>query len=342
MAIITIKDIAKELKLSPSTVSRALRDHPDISRPTKNRVISLAQKLDYHPDTIAQSLQTKKTKSIGVIVPEIKQPFFASVINGIEEVAYAAGYTIIVCQSNETFEREVLYTRTLLSHRVAGLLVSLSQTTKNLDHFKILQQRGVSIVFFDRVSDAMEASKVVVDDYNGAFAVVEHLVEAGYKRIAHLAGPKNLSISQYRLKGYRDALKQHNLPYDEELIVYGGLDDTDGVVGFQKLLNLKTMPDAVFAVNDPVATGAFVSIKELGLKIPDDIGLAGFSNTNVSSLLDPPLTTVEQPSFEIGKTAAHLLIEQIMNADKNFVPKSIVLKTHLIVRGSTYREKIKR
>jgi len=131
MAIITIKDIAKELKLSPSTVSRALRDHPDISRPTKNRVISLAQKLDYHPDTIAQSLQTKKTKSIGVIVPEIKQPFFASVINGIEEVAYAAGYTIIVCQSNETFEREVLYTRTLLSHRVAGLLVSLSQTTKN-------------------------------------------------------------------------------------------------------------------------------------------------------------------------------------------------------------------
>ena len=186
MAIITIKDIAKQLKLSPSTVSRALRDHPDISRPTKNRVNSLAQKLDYHPDTIAQSLQTKKTKSIGVLVPEIKQPFFASVINGIEEVAYAAGYTIIVCQSNETFDREVLYTRTLLSHRVAGLLVSLSQTTKNLDHFKILRQRGVSIVFFDRVSDDMEASKVVVDDYNGAFAVVATITRLSASNVKRL------------------------------------------------------------------------------------------------------------------------------------------------------------
>ena len=342
MAIITIKDIARQLRLSPSTVSRALRDHPDISRPTKNRVVSLAQELDYHPDTIAQSLQTKKTKTIGVIVPEIKQPFFASVINGIEEVAYAAGYTIMVCQSNETYDREVLYTRTLLSHRVAGLLVSLSQTTRNLDHFKILQRRGVSIVFFDRVSEDIEASKVVVDDYNGAFAVVEHLAEAGYKRIAHLAGPRNLSISKYRLKGYQDALNKHNLPHDEKLIVYGGLDDTDGVVGFQKLFNLKPMPDAVFAVNDPVATGAFVSIKELGLKIPDDIALAGFSNTHVSSLLDPPLTTVEQPSFEIGKTAAHILIEQIITDDQNFVPESIVLKTHLIVRGSTYLPKVKK
>jgi DNA-binding LacI/PurR family transcriptional regulator len=335
MSITTIKDIAKQLNLSPSTVSRALRDHPDISLPTKNRVISLAQKLDYHPDTIAQSLQTKKTKTIGVIVPEIKQPFFASVINGIEEVAYGAGYTIIVCQSNETVDREVLYTRTLLSHRIAGLLASLSRTTKNLDHFKILQKRGVSIVFFDRVSDDIEASKVVVDDYNGAFTVVEHLVKAGYKRIAHLAGPKNLSISKDRLKGYMDALEQGNLPYDKELVVYGGLDDTDGVVGFHKLLNLKTIPDAIFAVNDPVAIGAFVVIKEHGLKIPDDIALAGFSNTNVSSLLDPPLTTVEQPSYEIGKTSAHLLIEQIANDDENFVPKSIVLKTHLIVRSST-------
>jgi DNA-binding LacI/PurR family transcriptional regulator len=341
MAIATIKDIARQLNLSPSTVSRALRDHPDISRPTKSRVISLAQKLDYQPDTIAQSLQTKRTKTIGVIVPEIKQPFFASVINGIEEVAYAAGYTIMVCQSNENFEREALYTRTLLSHRVAGLLVSLSQTTMNLDHFKVLQNRGVSIVFFDRVSDEMEASKVVVDDYNGAFSVVKHLVEVGYKRIAHLAGPKNLSISKNRLEGYKDALKLRNLPDDDELIVYGGLDDTDGIVGFQKLLNLKTMPDAIFAVNDPVATGAFVSIKETGLKIPDDIALAGFSNTNVSALLDPPLTTVEQPSFEIGNIAAQLLIEQIMNDDKTFVPQSIVLKTHLIVRGSTDADNVK-
>jgi DNA-binding LacI/PurR family transcriptional regulator len=335
MAPATIKDLARELKLSPSTVSRALRDHPDISPKTKKRVVSLADKLDYHPDSIAQSLQTKKTKTIGVIVPEIKQPFFAAAINGIEELAYAAGYTIIVCQSNETADREVLVTRSLGSHRVAGLLVSLSRNTKNLDHFKLLQRRGVPIVFFDRVSNDIEASKVVVDDYKGAFDVVEHLITSGYKRIAHLAGPKNLSISKFRLKGYMDALQQGNLPFNDSMVVYGGLDDTDGIVGFQKLLNLESLPDAIFAVNDPVATGAFVMIKEHGMKIPDDIALAGFSNTYMTSLLDPPLTTVEQPSYEIGKTAAQLLMEQINSNDENFVPKFIVLKTHLIIRGST-------
>lgn len=335
MAPATIKDLARELKLSPSTISRALRDHPDISPKTKKRVVSLADKLDYHPNSIAQSLQTKRTKTIGVIVPEIKQPFFASVINGIEELAYAAGYTIIVCQSNETADREVLVTRSLGSHRVAGLLVSLSRSTKNLDHFKLLQRRGVPIVFFDRVSNDIEASKVVVDDYKGAFDVVEHLIKSGYQRIAHLAGPKNLSISKFRLKGYMDALRQENLPFDDSMVVYGGLDDTDGIVGFQKLLHLQTLPDAIFAVNDPVATGAFVMIKEHGMKIPDDIALAGFSNTYMTSLLDPPLTTVEQPSYEIGKTAAQLLMEQINNNDEELLPKFIVLKTNLIVRGST-------
>jgi LacI family transcriptional regulator len=335
MAPATIKDLARKLKLSPSTISRALRDHPDISLRTKKRVVLLADKLDYHPNSIAQSLQTKKTKTIGVIVPEIKQPFFASVINGIEELAYAAGYTIIVCQSNETADREILVTRSLGSHRVAGLLVSLSRSTKNLDHFKALQRRGVPIVFFDRVSNDIEASKVVVDDYKGAFDVVAHLTKSGYKRIAHLAGPKNLSISKFRLKGYKDALRQENLLFDDSMVVYGGLDDTDGIVGFQKLLHLQTLPDAIFAVNDPVATGAFVMIKEHGMKIPDDIALAGFSNTYMTSLLDPPLTTVEQPSYEIGKTAAQLLMEQINNNDDKFVPKFIVLKTHLIVRSST-------
>jgi DNA-binding LacI/PurR family transcriptional regulator len=335
MSPATIKDLAKALNLSPSTVSRALRDHPDISPETKRRVVSLAEKLDYHPDSIAQSLQTRKTKTIGVIVPEIKQPFFASVINGIEELAYAAGYTIIVCQSNESYDRECVYARTLMSYRIAGLLVSLSQTTRNLDHFKMLQRRDVPIVFFDRVSDDIHASKVVVDDYNGAFTAVDHLIKSGYRRIAHLAGPKILSISKNRLTGYKEALKQNNLLMSEDLVVYGGLDYTDGVVGFHKLLNLEDLPDAVFAVNDPVATGAFVTIKEHGLKIPEDIALVGFSNTNISALLDPPLTTVEQPSYEIGKFAAQLLLEQIQNNDDAFVPKFKVLETQLIIRGST-------
>lgn len=335
MAPATIKDLARALNLSASTVSRALRNHPDISPETKKRVVSLAQKLNYHPNSIAQSLQTQKTKTIGVLVPEIKQPFFASVIYGIEKLAYQSDYTIIVCQSNESHEREVLCTHMLASHHVAGLLVSISMTTSNMDHFKTLQQRGVPIVFFDRVSDDIAASKVVVDDYQGAYAAVEHLVSRGYKRIAHLAGPKNLSIGKKRFQGYRDALEHGNLPYDESLVVFGGLDDTDGVTGFQKLLQRNSMPDAVFAANDSVATGAFVSIKENGLKIPSDIALVGFSNTKISSLLDPPLTTVEQPSYEIGSTAVQLLLEQINNHEENFVPQVKVLKTHLIIRKST-------
>lgn len=335
MAPATIKDLARALSLSASTVSRALRNHPDISLETKKRVVALAQKLNYHPNSIAQSLQTQKTKTIGVLVPEIKQPFFASVIYGIEKLAYKSDYTIIVCQSNESYEREVLCTRMLASHHVAGLLVSISMTTDNMDHFKALQQRGVPIVFFDRVSDDIVASKVVVDDYQGAYTAVEHLVSCGYKRIAHLAGPKNLSIGKHRLKGYKDALENWNLPFDESLVVFGGLDDTDGVIGFQKLLHRNSKPDAVFAANDTVATGAFVSIRENGLRIPADIALVGFSNTNISSLLEPPLTTVEQPTYEIGSTAVQLLLEQISNPEENFIPQVKVLKTHLIIRKST-------
>lgn len=335
MAPATIKDLARALNLSASTVSRALRNHPDISLETKKRVLSLAQKLNYHPNSIAQSLQTQKTKTIGVLVPEIKQPFFASVIYGIEKLAYKSDYTIIVCQSNESYEREVLCTHMLASHHVAGLLVSISMTTSNMDHFKTLQQRGVPIVFFDRVSDDIVASKVVVDDYQGAYTAVEHLVSCGYKRIAHLAGPKHLSIGKKRFQGYKDALKHGNLPYDESLVVFGGLDDTDGVTGFQKILQRNSRPDAVFAANDSVATGAFVSIKENGFKIPSDIALVGFSNTKISSLLEPPLTTVEQPSYEIGSTAVQLLLEQINNHEENFVPQVKVLKTHLIIRKST-------
>jgi LacI family transcriptional regulator len=335
LAPITLKDIARKLNISPSTVSRALRDHPKISPETKKRVIALANRYEYQPDSIAQSLQNRKTKTIGVIVPQIKQGFFASVINGIEEVAYKAGYMIIVSQSNEEYEREVFNTRAMVANRVAGLLVSLSLNTENVDHFKSLQRHGVPIVFFDRISDDIPASKVIVDDYRGAFNAVTHLIESGYRRIAHLAGPRSLSVARERFNGYRDALEDAGLPLAKELIVHGGLDDKDGSVGFHKLLNLKKMPDAIFAINDPVATGAFISIKKAGMKVPYDIGLVGFSNNTISSLLEPPLTTVEQPSYEMGKAAVALLLEQIEDDVPEFEPKTIRLNTKLIVRGST-------
>lgn len=331
---VTIKDIAKKLNISPSTVSRALRDHPDISAKTKEMVNSLAEELDYQPDSIAQSLKKRKTNLIGVIVPEIKHYFFSTAISGIEEVAYRAGYAIIVSQSNESYDRECVNVRALISNRVAGLLISIAQTTENSDHFKLLERQGIPFVFFDRVCEDIEASKVVVDDFNGAFNAVEHLINSGYKRIAHLAGPKHLSISQQRLDGYLSALKKHKIPYDKNLVVYGGLNEEDGIIGFQKLLQLDHLPDALFAVNDPVAIGAFEKIKEHGLEIPEDMALVGFSNNPISSLIEPSLTTVEQPAYEIGKRAAELLIEQIKFGE-SFIMRKDMLKTKLIVRDST-------
>ncbi len=331
---VTIKDIAAELNISPSTVSRALRDHPDISIKTKQEVNALAKELDYHPDSIAQSLKQRHTNLIGVIVPEIKNNFFSASISGIEEIAYRAGYAIIVSQSNESYEREVLNIRALISNRIAGLLISISRGTTQDDQFRLLERQQIPFVFFDRVCEGVEASKVVVDDFNGAFKAVEYLIDSGYTRIAHLAGPRHLSVSQYRLNGYLSALKKHKIPYDERLVIFGGLDEEDGYDGLSKLMELDVLPDAVFAANDPVAIGAFEKIKEQGLRIPQDIALLGFCNNPISRLVEPTITTVNQPAYQVGKRAAELLIEQI-NSPDNFVPRKVVLKTELVIRNST-------
>ena len=334
MSQATIKDIAKSLNLSPSTISRALRDHPDISSKTKGRVTSYAKGIDYFPDSIAQSLKNGRTKTIGVIVPEIKHDFFSSVVSGIEEIAYQRGFTIILCQSNESYEREVINTKALASHLIAGLLVSISQSTVNGDHFKTLLKRGIPIVFFDRVCEGINASKVVVDDFQGAFDAVEFLIKSGYKKIAHIAGPQNLMISTERMRGYIEALRKYELPVRTDFIIFAGMSEEDGITGLEKLYTLADKPDAVFAVNDPVAIGVYMKIKQLGLQIPKDVGVIGFSNNSISSLINPPLTTVEQPSYEMGKEAAKLLIKQITLNDGNFSAEKLKLKTKLIIRES--------
>ena len=204
---VTIKDIASKLQISPSTVSRALRDHPDINIKTKKIVNTLAKELDYHPDSIAQSLKQRKTNLIGVIVPEIKHNFFLAAISGIEEIAYIDGYTIIVSQSSESYDRECLNICALISNRIAGLLISISQTTIKNDQFRLLERQKIPFVFFDRVCEEVDAGKVAVDNFGGDFKAVEYLITSGYKRIAHLAGPEHLSISQRRCQGYLEALK---------------------------------------------------------------------------------------------------------------------------------------
>lgn len=330
----TLRDIAKKLKLSASTVSRALNDHPDINDETKRKIKKLANKLEYTPNSIAQSLKNNRTRVIGVIVPEIEHDFFASAINGIDEVAYHAGYTIIVSQSNESCEREIINTNSLINQRVAGVVASISQDTKNGEHFRNMIQKGVPLVFFDRACNDVSANKVIIDDMKSSFNAVKYLIEKGYKKIAHFAGPKELEICVQRFNGYKEALKEANIKFNSELVCYGGLHEIDGYNAMEFLLKKGNVPDAIFAANDPIAIGAFQRIREAGLKIPEDIGIVGFSNNKITSLVDPPLTTVDQPAFEMGRKAAKILIELIESMKKPGKARAVILDTKLIVRKS--------
>ena len=331
----TIIDIAKELNISASTVSRALNNHPDINENTKLLVNKIAKKIGYVPNPIALGLRKNRTSTIGVIVPEIKHDFFSSAISGIEEIAYHSGFTIIVCQSNESYEREVINTRALMHHRVAGIIVSISQTTQNGDHFKELNKHGIPLVFFDRVCQDVKASKVIIDDRKSAYNAVHHLIKRGYQRIAHFGGPQELDICSKRFGGYKDALKREGMIVDKSIIYFGGLHEDDGYSAMDKIIKEKKNIDAVFAANDPIAIGAFQRIKEAGLKIPDDIGIVGFSNNKITSLVEPPITTVNQPSFNMGKRAAEILIKLINEDNIKIEPIVEVLDTELIIRKST-------
>ncbi|MGD0036709.1 MAG: LacI family DNA-binding transcriptional regulator [Bacteroidota bacterium] len=329
----TITDIAKKLGISVATVSRALNNNPKIKNETKDLVIKIAEELKYTPNTIAISLKSNRTTTIGVIVPEIKHDFFSSAISGIEEVAYQSGYTILLCQSNESYEREVLNTSVLMHHRVAGVIVSISQNTKNAEHFQDLLRRRIPLVFFDRVCDDVMASKVMIDDYKCAFNAVTYLINKGYKRIAHFAGPKELSICKKRMSGYCDALKLAHIFLNNRFVQYGGMHEQDGYNSMDNLLKENIIPDAVFAVNDPVALGTYQRIKEAKLKIPDDIAIMGFSNNKITGLVEPQITTVDQPSFEMGRKAAEILIQTIEG--KLLEPKTLILNATLIERRST-------
>jgi DNA-binding LacI/PurR family transcriptional regulator len=331
----TITDIARKLGISTSTVSRALNNHPDISDETKIKVRVIAQQMNYSPNPIARSLKKNTTCTIGIIVPEIMHDFFSSAISGIEEVAYRSGFTIIVSQSNESFEREVINTTALMNHRVAGLIVSISQQTRSGEHFQLLIDRNIPLVFFDRVYGKIHANKVVIDDEKSAYIAVKHLIDRGYKNIAHFTGPEELDICKKRLMGYKKAIENSGIKLDEKLIIYGGLHETDGYKSMEILLNKNFVNGAVFCINDPVAIGAFQKIKEAGFRIPQDFGLVGFSNNKITSLIDPPLTTVDQPSFEMGKKAAEILIDLIENPGRQSEPETVVLNTNLIIRGST-------
>ena len=331
---ITIKDIARILGISPSTVSRALKDHPDINIDTKKAVNELALKLRYQPNAVALSLKNSRSNTIGIIIPEIVHYFFSSVISGIEDVASQRGYTVIICQSNERFAREVANARALLSHRVDGILISISKETNSFDHFVNLQEGGIPLVFFDRIAPGINADLVIIDDIDASYNATRHLIETGCKRIAHFAGPQGLVIGRDRLQGYLNALAEAGLPIDNRLIIEADtFEKARNTV--MEMLDAGIVPDGIFAVNDMTAIGAMQTILKRGYKIPADISIVGFSDGYLSGITDPHLSSVDQHGYEMGTTAAEILFQRILSEETEFIPEIKILKADLIVRGSS-------
>lgn len=330
----TIRDIAKKLNISVSTVSRALSDHPAIKDTTKEAVIKAAKELNYSPNVVAQNFRRNKTNILGIVVPDIVTHFFSATISGIQNEATARGYNIMICQSNENFETEVQNINTLVSSQIDGLLISLSKETTNFEHVKALHEKEMPIVFFDRIYDGIDVSKVTVDDYEGAYKATEHLIAMGYKNIAHISGPRELSISQNRLRGYIDALGDNFRAVRDDMIQHSSLSREDIRKKTHLLLDLPNPPDAILAIHDPVAVQVMMVLKEKKIRIPQEFGIVGFNNEPVSEVIEPSLTTIEQPAYQIGLLAARHLINQIDHPE-TFNPQKEILKTKLIVRNSS-------
>ena len=336
--IVTIVDLARELKISPSTVSRALRDHPAIKNQTKKVVQELAKKMGYQPNTLALSLLNKKTNNIGIVVPEITSYFFSSVICGIQDILDQHGQHAIISQSNESFETEIKGVNALLSSRVDGFLISSTFNTHDYSHFEKLQQNNIPIVIFDRDCEVPNVNKVLVDDYDGACQAVEHLISQGCRLIAHIAGPKNLSIAEHRKKGYLDTLIKHNLTVDNKLIVESQFFQMeDGIEPTKRLLELDARPDAIFCVNDGTAIGALLVLRENNVAVPDQIAVIGFDNDTFSSFSYPTLSTIDQPTYEMGMLAARILLKSINTPKEDRKIRIEILKPELIIRSSSRR-----
>lgn len=337
IASITMKDIARELNVSVATVSRALKNSPRISRQQRERIQAYANEHKFSPNLIAESLRNSRVrpmKIIGVIVPELTHFYFASVLAGIEGAAEKQGYRIMVAQSNEQHEREVSICKSFFENKVCGIIVSQAKDTTQYAHFQHLIDRGVPLVFYDRVCTGVNASRVVVDDYAGAYAAVSHLVETGCRRVACFNASMKLEISKNRYNGYCDALLKHGIKVDPSLVFQcDNRSDAERIA--PEVLDRDDRPDAFFAVNDDTAIGILYSAKRKGFRIPEDISVCGFTNGQRAVACDPALTTVDQHGFKVGEAAAEILMRHVEgHIEKGKVERRLV-RTRLVVRDST-------
>ncbi len=339
---VTIKDIAKALGISTSTVSRALRDSYEISAETKQMVLECAEKLNYRPNPIALSLKERRSLSIGVVVCEIANSFFSQIINGIESIAYEKGYNVIISQSHESYEREMMDLHYLASRSVDGLLISLSTETNDISHLQSLYQKGLPIVMFDRVSHEIKTHHVVVDNFKAAYEATEHLIKNGYKNIAAVCASEFLSISTERMAGYTKALEDYEIKFNKSYVkhcFYGGMVASEIEEAINKLFTLKNKPDAIVAIGDKLTTGALKTLIRRGVKIPEEVAIVGFSNSDIAELINPSLTVVRQPAFEMGKAATELLLQLIESKRPITQFENRVLSSQLITGLSSIKTK---
>jgi LacI family transcriptional regulator len=327
---VTLDDIAEKLHVSKVTVSKALRGHPDISSETSKKVKKVARELGYSPNYMARNLSSRRSNTIGVVVPKIAHFFFSSVIEAIYDRAFENNYEIILTVSQENAEREARHIQSLLSMRVDGLIVSVSQATKDLGIFENVKARGVPLTFMDRVPNIEGFNTVVADDRAGAFAATEQAISIGYKKISHLAGFQHTSIGKERYLGFVDAMKQYGIPIKPEWVVQGGFSEIDGYRGFGEMYKSGKLPEFIFASTFPVALGVYRGAEEHGLKIPDDIDIISFGSSGLNQFLSPPMSYVEQPSVELGQKAFDLTLESIRQTEQ-IVPQRVKLPTKLVL-----------
>ena len=334
---VTIKDIARQLSVSISTVSRALRDMPEIHPETRSAVLRLAEELDYQPNQLAKNLAKSRTRTIGVIVPNLSYYYFSAMLNSIEEAALQAGYSVLVCQTNESYLREKTNIQNLLRSQVEGFIISLSRDTDTYEHVERLTRKNIPLVFFDRYAESINVSKVIVDNHAASFKATEHLIENGCRRIGMLAGPTQLTISNERVAGYRAALDKYGLSLGEQYICHCDYTQENTIMQTLMLMSMPQPPDGVVVISDRMAYSAVFAMKQKGIRIPEDVAIVSFNNEPVSALFSPSLTSISQPIQEMGTETVRLLLREL-DSTEEFVPKETkVMETQLIVRASSLR-----
>lgn len=332
---VTICDLARKLNISIATVSRALKDDPVVNKKTRKKIADLAEEMGYRSNNFARNLRTQRTNTIGVIVPRLNSYFMATVIAGIENIANSEGYNLIISQSSESAQKEMNSARTMFNNRVDGLLVSLAYDTDKLTHFEPFIKKNIPLVFFDRVEDHANCLNILINNKKAAYEATTHLISQGRRRIVYITATPKRNVYIHRLEGYKEALADQKIPFREEYVLVSNLSQEAGAEAANLIRQMDPLPDAVFVANDNCAVGCMVALKQSGILIPGDIAFVGFNNDPVSTVVEPNLTTINYPGYEMGQVAARNLIDHLNGASSITTTNTIILRSELIIRESS-------